>query len=839
MGSSPLDDPFAGLDTYELRHLIYHLAETGAIDSIHKLLTLETEDGSNTWYIAKDRRCGTDAYIDDVRRAAGITGDTWAKNLHSSGISEAFERTVLYTLILGSVASLVSKVPTGLLPTLVATGVWPEHRAVAYALEIDNELQRFRALAKLVPVLSPSSRTAALGEAFDTATHGSEYLQINGCIEILRLLKRPSEIPQLPSEAIRALHLFPLNDEDSPGPGSPWLYYAIRLLPYLSGQAAQEIIDGVHQVVSGSSDPYDTVTGSVALIPYTEASERPAMIASVLELTRLTPWTGGASAEAPAALAEWLTTAGRAADAIEIARAMADSKVRSRTVARLGRHLAAGGSSELLALALELSPQMIVGDDDSPQAYALRGLLPHLMAGPKQSAIERLLDLARAGDSAVFQMKCFGATFPHLAHGERNAALRTLVQILKMRGEEYYDWTADDALADFWPSINRDEVTTVLHAVTTVADTDFQVITRSRLAPYGNFQASLKSAEKDARSIANPRRRILALAMLGEQLPEQETLRIMADVLRTLETMSNAQDIANVIGEIAPKIPSSQLRPALEVALRLPSSDHRGGGYNPRHIALSFLVPQVAKAGFSEVAMKITEQLTDTDYYGFAVCPLAEAIFGISSWISGELLTKALGFTSRIRRGARQAKARAGISASYAQHGMPDAALETARSIDPQLTDPECFYWEFWALARILACSGSTGIAREIHDEAATILAMIEAPTARAFALAEWVPVAPEQGRPYLKEALHYATTVRRSNGRVGLLKNLMRSVSILTPDDTRSALAELVLNTSKRERSDVLLDLGVLMPLLIAAGGPNTAEVVCAAMTTVSQWWP
>jgi hypothetical protein len=373
-----------------------------------------------------------------------------------------------------------------------------------------------------------------------------------------------------------------------------------------------------------------------------------------------------------------------------------------------------------------------------------------------------------------------------------------------------------------------------------VADTDFLIITKSRLALYGNFQASLKLAEKDARSIANPRRRILALAMLGEQLPEQETLRIMADVLEILKRMHDAQDITNAMGEIAPKIPSSQLRPALEVALRLPSSDHRGGGYNPRHIALSFLVPQVAKAGFGEVAMTITEHLTDTDYYGFAVCPLAEAIFGISPWISGELLTEALAFTSRIRRGARQAKARAGISASYAQHGMPDEALETARSIDPQLTDPECFYWEFWALARILACSDITHIAHEIHDEAATILAMIEAPTARAFALAEWAPVAPgRKGRPYLNEALHYATTVRRSNGRVGLLKSLMRSVSILTPDDTRNALAELVLNTSKRERSDVLLDLGVLMPLLMAAGGPNTADDVCTAMTTVSQWWP
>lgn len=171
---------------------------------------------------------------------------------------------------------------------------------------------------------------------------------------------------------------------------------------------------------------------------------------------------------------------------------------------------------------------------------------------------------------------------------------------------------------------------------------------------------------------------------------------------------------------------------------------------------------------------------------------------------------------------------------------MHGKALEVARSIDPQLADPECYYWQFWALARILASCRTTGAAPEAHDEAAAILDMIKAPTARAFALAEWVQVVPESiGRSYLKEALHCAANVRRSNGRVGLLKNLMRSVSILTPDETRDILTELLLNPSRRGRSDVLPDLGVLMPLLVVAGGPDIVHDVHAAMTTVNQWWP
>ena len=840
MGASPLGDPFAGLGTYELRHLIYHLSETGSTDSIHKLLTLETRDGRNAWYISKEIRCGTDAYVDDVRRAGGIAQAAWLNRLHGSDTSVAFGRSILYTLMSASIVSLMGKVPAGLLPALVTRGVWSEQRAVAYALELGNEMQRFAALVKLAAVLSSSSRAAALGGAFDTAIHGSDYLQINGCIEMMCLPKQPSEIPQLPSEAVRALHLFRVSDDDTPGRGTPWLHYAIRLLPHLSDQTAREIIDGIQQVVSVSSEPFDIVSGSVALIPYTEASERRAMVSSIHELTKLTSWRGSASAGAPAAFSEWLMTSGHATDAIEIARAMTDSQVRSRIVARLGRHAGADGLSKLLALAHELSPQLIAGDDDCPQAYALRGLLPYLMGDAKRSVIERLLHLGKAEDSAVFQMRCFGAAFPHLTGTERNAALRSLTEILGARAREYYDQVADDALADFWPSIDGQEVISVLQAVTTVADTDFSIVTKSRLALYGNLQPTLRLAEKDARSIADSRRRVLALTMLAEQLPEKEKLRIMADVLEILERMRDAQDITNAIGAIASKIPSSQIRSVLEVALSLPSSDHRGGGYNPRHIALSFLIPRVAEAGFAQVAMAITEHLTDADYHGYAVCPLAEALFGISPWISVELLPSALALTGRIGRRSRRAKALAAISVSYAQHGMLGKALEVAHSIDPQLVDAECYYWQFWALARILACRSSTGAAPEIHDEAAAILDIIESPAARAFALAEWVRVVPESiGRSYLNEALHCAVNVRRSNGRVGLLKDLMRSVRILTPDDTRNVLAELVLNSSRRDRSEVLLDLGVLMPVLIAAGGPEMVDEVHAAMISVNQWWP
>jgi hypothetical protein len=847
MNDDFLDSPFIRLRAYEMRHLIAHLTELEEVNSVHKIITFETLSGKNAWYLAKNEILGIDAYMDDVRRALEFMQKLWVQAADSGdAVSMMSSQSVLYSLMLGSAVSLVRKVPPGLLSALVTTGIWSEERAIGQALQIKHNVERVRALTELAPVLSSSVRINILREAFYEVKSLDNFSLIRICLKILPLLNTPHEIPELLEEALRALSSMPRTEvDDSPDRGSTWLHFAIRLLPWLSGQASTKTVDGIREIVQTSNDSQDMVSGLVALIPYAETDEQQTIVRETAEL--VINGRGHAVANAGVALADWLVTAGRVADAIEIMRSAVNADIRSRMLVKLGQYMVRHGLKELLAIVQNLPAEIISTYDDSPLAYALRGLLPYLPQDLRQSAVESLLRLAWTespisftySDEPSFQVKCLGAAFPYLTGEKRIEILDSVVEILRSRGERN-EHTAEDAPAEFWASLKRNEIYKILEKISRVADDEYQIIAKSRLAQYEDFQSFLWVLAQSAQSITVPRQRLLALVMIASRLPDEQATRIFTSVLGTLETLDNAQDVVNTLEQIAGRIPPSYIQAALKVAHKLPSSDHRGGRYNPRDIALSTLVPRMAEVGLIEEALAITRNLTDTDYYGFATCPLANAICGISSWLSEDLLSEVLALTKRISRKARQAKAMASVSSSYARKGNTARALDIARSIDPQTTDQELIYWKFVALANILTQCNETNTAREVHDEAAAILGSIEEPTARGFALAVWIPAIPaDNGRQYLGEALRLAADVERVNGRVGLLMELMKSIEIFTPREARIAAAGAILDSSRRDRSDVLLDLGVLMPLLIKAGGAGMAATTWQAVTTVSQWWP
>jgi hypothetical protein len=143
----PPRNPFAALDPYYLQFLAAHLDERGRVDDLHRLLTLETADGLNAWFDAKDAADDTLGFADDVlrgRRRAAAAPDS----------GPAREHELLYSLMLASVNSLADDVSPQHVAYLVGAGTWTLRRGIAsvgFLTEGGARAVGFSRLASLAP----------------------------------------------------------------------------------------------------------------------------------------------------------------------------------------------------------------------------------------------------------------------------------------------------------------------------------------------------------------------------------------------------------------------------------------------------------------------------------------------------------------------------------------------------------------------------------------------------------------------------------------------------------------------------------------------------------------
>jgi hypothetical protein len=98
------NNPFAALTEYESRHLAAHLAVSGRDEDLHRLLALETSDGCNAWYEAKEAVGNIQGYQADLNQAwqvAETKGD--------------IPRQIKYALCQSSMVSIATNYLPGLL----------------------------------------------------------------------------------------------------------------------------------------------------------------------------------------------------------------------------------------------------------------------------------------------------------------------------------------------------------------------------------------------------------------------------------------------------------------------------------------------------------------------------------------------------------------------------------------------------------------------------------------------------------------------------------------------------------------------------------------------------
>jgi len=139
--------------------------QAGQPGAIHTLLRLETPEGRNAWYQAREALGQTAGYLDDVRRAWRLAEE----NFTAQNSRFAVGLLCRYSLIIASLSSLAKNIPPELLIALVKRGIWPATQGLAYAQQMTEPTRLAKALTGLISHLSEPGREQALRGALAAA----------------------------------------------------------------------------------------------------------------------------------------------------------------------------------------------------------------------------------------------------------------------------------------------------------------------------------------------------------------------------------------------------------------------------------------------------------------------------------------------------------------------------------------------------------------------------------------------------------------------------------------------------------------------------------------------
>jgi hypothetical protein len=167
-GSTDDDDGhqvLAALSDYELDHLVAHLTQAARLDDVYRLLTLETAEGRNAWFDAKERVQKLSGYVADVESAI-LT----VRNATQATTARRLAVEYRYALTLASVSALAGQVTPLFLVALVRHGIWTLDDALTAARRTPAAEQRAEALIALATHVPQSRRAALVNDAMQAVT---------------------------------------------------------------------------------------------------------------------------------------------------------------------------------------------------------------------------------------------------------------------------------------------------------------------------------------------------------------------------------------------------------------------------------------------------------------------------------------------------------------------------------------------------------------------------------------------------------------------------------------------------------------------------------------------
>jgi len=745
-------NPVAKLTVYELRHLGAHLAQSGCVAELHRLLSLSAVDGANAWYEAQNAKGSLDIYETDIVRAWQLTERESAHKIERREAAESVGLEMRYAFILASLHSIAKGVSPDLLFALVTEQEWTLDYALAYTRQMPDARQQVKSLTGLADRLSGLSQLEVLREALETAeTIQNEFERAEVLIRL---------VPHLPAylqdEALRAAleaketylvadWLKRRQDITTRGPiPDPEDGLAIALSELASNLPDELKTRAERQAVQLAWTKPSTAERAGVLIqlaPCLSAELKRQILLEALPVSQAVE-DDKTRARLLALLAPQLAESGYKRDAVETAQAIQLESYRMRTLATIagclpepmrdktvcdmleenGRHgwwgveTLADLASQIARLGYGRGALDVIQaiDNEHFRSEALINLVPHL---PKGFWLE-VTDLALA--------------IQHMKHRSR-----ALAGIAAHMPDELRGYVVQEALAA--ACAVQDRYDSRSHALAELAP---------HLAQLGYGAEALRAVA----AISNEYLRADALIKIAPNLPR----RLIEDALRMTQGIREGRKCADVLVDLSPYLPVALAREAVGIAYKIKE-------YFERDRALKALIPVLAQSSAVTEALRAARAI-------HSEMQRAEALATLVPYLPEKLLVDVLKLAREIRSSSERAQVLASLIPRLPE-GLRNRAgreaLEAGKTIQNEWARPGVLQRLALCLPHNLtteACQAALEAAQAISDFGHRTTAYLE--------LSQYLP------DRFRREALQAA---RKSAQRIGDEAECSKAVTTLT----------------------------------------------------------
>jgi hypothetical protein len=416
------DPALAGADSgYALRHLTFHMQESGRSSDMHRLLAarypVTGPRARNSWFESHRDMDALLLYLEDVQRAeheAGARTDREVAAGRPAG--DGFVDEVRCFLLTATAVSVTNGVGPELLEQLVKYGVWDTERGLVHARLMSLGKDRGKALLALCPYVPQEQREILAAEAlkaYDEDVRSATATRDGG----LEFHTPAQALPYLSTHDQRKLVRRELEKFGG------WPLGGQLLVPYMTpeerarGQASLLEMISNDLTAEHRSHPIELVGGLLALLPYASEGACDRLLSTAMRLAY-----------------SW------------------DGEPRAKALGLLLPHFRCGKRAETLrdaALAATAhDPEDPCSEGDTVHTGA--ALLAFLPAHDRSEAVSRLLRRARSLKSCARRAYALACLLPHLANREQQAVIdellaskvpdqQAMAELLPWLGEERRD----------------------------------------------------------------------------------------------------------------------------------------------------------------------------------------------------------------------------------------------------------------------------------------------------------------------------------------------------------------------------------------------------------------
>lgn len=751
-------------DGYIHAHLTWHFQQAKQESQIHALLREETAKGGNGWYQVCENLGQTARFLEDVDFA-------WKLADKSSSIGLQCR----YQLIMTSINSVAQNIPPDFLLALIAKGVWSIKQGIAYAQQVTEAEQRFRALTGLVSLTDKSSQEEILQKASEAAEKiENRHEKGPALIELITHFSKPF------TESI-------LQESLNIGNEKTRCESLKKLFSHLSESQAIQALSSVQSF----KDEQKLAEAIVALTQHLPEPRKKEAFSMILKIEN--EWIRAeALAEMACHLPESLVI-----EAFETARIMSDKENQARAFVGIGSFLPDVSWEELLtqiesiktperrfrafANLIPKTPPAVLQkrlavidliESNRQKADSLMEICSHLYTG---SLVEKAFTIAqslanenvriRALKKLAPQMVILGLSkefFLEVRNIKDQAAQLELIPLLAING-------------------NFQQAISIINTIESTGKRDDALI---ELVSMLKSSELYEEAVLRAESIESGWRKAAVLSWLSQYLPE-DVLRTAFEIVETFEdnshqiqalmgliprfaelgyaeeALNKAKDIpqrerqTEILSRLATHLPERLLKEALSL--------FQLGEHDDRVEVLVELSPHLTKTFLNEILLEIHTIRDEANQLAL--------LLRLAPYLSESLLRDALKTAQGMKSEDRRIRALVGMLPRLAELGYPQEILNQTDTIVN----------EYGRITALMELSFSL-VKLNYHKEALIMIQKIEHERKQAEALIAAIPYLPA---PLLKQAIGLSLRITGESSRVEALIGLASRLQ----DDVMAAL--------------------------------------------------